>query len=102
MHLHTAALLSSLIHFASAGYIIIYRGSSSPGSGGSNDPLTYYKEQCDDYAEFTNIIRNETGPILLDDDDYGLYGAALITINGTSNATCEHSCSSRMMHVSKF
>lgn len=103
MLLYNAALLCLLAKFTSAGYYIIYSGSGgsgSPGSGGASDPLRYFPEDCDNYAEFTNIVRNETGPVLLDDDDYSIRGNENNT--GVIDMPCKHIMPERNTTMSKL
>jgi hypothetical protein len=61
MHLRVQLLLVSLIHFACA-----RRGGG--GGGGSSGR----KSACDIYAAYDSIVTNETGVVLLDDDDYDI------------------------------
>lgn len=76
MYLAYGASFCLFTRFVTPYVIYVSSGSSSwssPGSGGSNDPLTYYAGQCDTYAEFSNTVSNATTSVLLDDDDYGIW-----------------------------
>lgn len=74
--LYNAFVILFFSQCASAGFNNAQSGSGFPGSGGAGDPLTYDSEDCTSYTQFSNTVRNSSGLVLLDDDDYASWKGA--------------------------